>query len=183
MTEVAERYRRIAGEFTRRVEAVAPDAWGEPAPCEGWRARDVVGHLVEWMPGLFLGSAGIPFTPGPSAMEDPAAAWHALDKALQAALDDPGVAGIELDLPPGRMTLGQAIDMLGTNDVLIHTWDLARATGLDEQLDRVAVSAMLAGIEPMDAALRSSGHYGPRVDVDADADDQTRLLAFLGRQP
>ncbi len=35
----------------------------------------------------------------------------------------------------------------------------------------------------MDAALRTSGHYGPRTEVPADADAQTRLLAFIGRTP
>ena len=36
---------------------------------------------------------------------------------------------------------------------------------------------------PMDEVLRQSGHYGPRVEVPADADAQTRLLAFMGRRP
>jgi hypothetical protein len=31
--------------------------------------------------------------------------------------------------------------------------------------------------------LRSSGQYGPRVAVEASADEQTRLIAFMGRQP
>ena len=30
--------------------------------------------------------------------------------------------------------------------------------------------------------MRDSGHYGPRVEVPADADAQTRLLAFMGRR-
>jgi hypothetical protein len=38
-------------------------------------------------------------------------------------------------------------------------------------------------MEPMDEVLRASGHYGPRVRVPEDADEQTRLLAFIGRQP
>jgi hypothetical protein len=29
--------------------------------------------------------------------------------------------------------------------------------------------------------MRDSGHYGPRVAVPDDADAQTRLLAFMGR--
>ena len=36
--------------FTERVRGVPPDAWDNPAPCEGWAARDVVRHLVEWFP-------------------------------------------------------------------------------------------------------------------------------------
>jgi hypothetical protein len=35
----------------------------------------------------------------------------------------------------------------------------------------------------MDKVLRTSGHYGPRVEVASDADAQTRLIAFIGRRP
>lgn len=42
---------------------------------------------------------------------------------------------------------------------------------------------MLAGMEPLDELLRSSGQYGPRVPVPDDADPQTKLLAFIGRGP
>jgi hypothetical protein len=42
---------------------------------------------------------------------------------------------------------------------------------------------MYEGMAPMDEVLRASGHYGPRVAVPDDADAQTRLLAFIGRQP
>jgi uncharacterized protein (TIGR03086 family) len=70
-----------------------------------------------------------------------------------------------------------------TNDVFLHTWDLARATGQDERLDPGKCAQLLDGMLPMDQALRASGHYGPRVDVADDADVQTRLLAFIGRKP
>jgi len=73
--------------------------------------------------------------------------------------------------------------MFGIPDILIHTWDLARATGLDETPDPAEVHDLFVGMEPMDAVLRSSGHYGPRVDVPADADEQTKLIAFTGRRP
>ncbi len=72
---------------------------------------------------------------------------------------------------------------MGVGDVVIHTWDLARATGLDETLDQAIVSEMLAGMQPLDEMLRQSGHYGPKVEVADDADDQTKLIAFTGRQP
>jgi uncharacterized protein (TIGR03086 family) len=67
--------------------------------------------------------------------------------------------------------------------VLIHTWDLARATGLDETLDADEVHRFVESMEPMDQMLRDSGHYGPRVAVPDDADEQTRLIAFVGRRP
>jgi hypothetical protein len=73
--------------------------------------------------------------------------------------------------------------MFGIPDILIHTWDLARATGLDETLDAAEVHHLFVGMEPMDAVLRESGHYGTRVAVPPDADEQTKLIAFTGRHP
>ncbi len=81
------------------------------------------------------------------------------------------------------MSLEQAIAMIYTNDVFLHRWDLARATGQDETLDPDTCAAMLEGMLPMDEVLRQSGQYGPRVDVADDADVQTQLLAFIGRTP
>jgi hypothetical protein len=67
--------------------------------------------------------------------------------------------------------------------VFMHTWDLARATGQDDRLDPDFCAHLLAGIKPMEGAIRSSGHYGARVEVPGDADPQTRLLGFIGRDP
>lgn len=183
MESRSDRYRKVAGAFSRRVQGVPPDAWDNSAPCEGWLARDVVRHLVEWMPGLFFSTAGLEPPAIPSVDDDPAGAWLALDAALQAALDDPMVAATEFDSRAGRHTVEAAIDIFGTPDILVHTWDLARATGLDETLDPDEVHNLLVGMEPMDAVLRDSGHFGPRVDVPPDADEQTRLIAFTGRHP
>lgn len=183
MSPQSDRFRRIAADFTRVVVAVPPTAWDAPAPPEGWRARDVVGHLVEWFSGLFLDSWGVERPTFPSIEDDPAGAWAVLRDTVQAGLDDPEVAGVEREILPGTMTFAAAVDQLGTSDVLMHQWDLARATGGDERLDADEVHALLVGMEPLDEVLRQSGHYGPRVAVPDDADEQTRLIAFIGRQP
>ena len=183
MSSPADEHRRIAAAFTATVEGVAPAAWDEPAPPEGWVARDVIRHLVEWFPAFLL-SAGITLPAGPSVDEDPVGAWRTHTDAVQALLDDPDVAEREHDFPHiGRLSLGQAIDMIYTADVFMHRWDLARATGQDETLDPDQCAVMYEGMLPMDAALRESGHYGPRVDVPDDANAQTKLLAFIGRTP
>jgi uncharacterized protein (TIGR03086 family) len=183
MSEISDRYRTVAAAFTDRVRAVPDGAWDNPAPCDGWVARDVVRHLVEWIPGFFASNTGIELPAGPSVDDDPVGAWTVVDDAIQALLDDPEASAREYDVPMGHMTLEQAIGMICVGDVLVHTWDLARATGLDETLDPGEVHGMLAGMEPMDDMLRQSGHYGPRVDVPDGADEQTRLIAFTGRRP
>ncbi|MDP1820746.1 MAG: hypothetical protein Q8K58_12775 [Acidimicrobiales bacterium] len=64
-----------------------------------------------------------------------------------------------------------------------HTWDLARATGQDEALDPEQLQRMVAAMGAMpEEALRADGMFGPPIDVADDADDQTRFLAYVGRQ-
>ena len=183
MKEISERYRKVAAAFTDRVKAVPEDGWDNPAPCEGWVARDVVRHLVEWVPGFFFGTWDIERRDHPSVDDDPVAGCQGVDGAIQSALDDPMVAGRVRDTRMGRSTFAETLDMICTTDVLIHTWDLARATGLDETLDPVEVHRLFKAMEPMGAVIRDSGHYGPRVPVPDDADEQTRLIAFVGRRP
>jgi uncharacterized protein (TIGR03086 family) len=180
----AEEHRRIAAAFTATVEAIDPAAWDLPAPPTGWVARDVVRHLVEWFPAFLQGAVGITLPTGPSVDEDPVGAWRTQSDAVQALLDDPATAEREHDFPHmGMATLAQVVDRIYTTDVFLHRWDLARATGQDETLDPVKCAEVLEGSLPMEEAMRSSGHYGPRVQVPDDADVQTKLLAFLGRVP
>lgn len=188
MSDISERFGAVAAGFTARVEAVPADAWENPAPCEGWVARDVVRHLVEWLPGpgFLLGTFGVETGPIPAVEDDPAGAWAVVRDTIQGALEDPALAGREEDCgPPGRLSLEAAVDMTCTPDVLVHTWDLARAARLDERLDPAEVHRQVTAIgslpPELDEAMRSSGQFGPRVAVADGADEQTRLLAFMGR--
>ena len=178
----AERHREIGRGFTDRVRGTR--SWDVPSPVATWTARDVVRHLVEWLPSFLHAGSGVELLCGPSVDDDPVAAWQAHCDAVQALLDDPATADRRLANPHiGEVPLPQAIDRFYTSDVFMHTWDLARATGQDDRLDPDFCAQMLAGMEPMDQLIRSSGQYGPRVPVKDDADAQTRLLGFIGRDP
>lgn len=181
----AEEYRETAARFSQVVDGVAdPADWDRTSPVPEWTARQVVGHLVEWFPSFLLDGSGFDLPQGPSVDTDPVSAWHVLSDGVQALLDDPSSADMSLANPhTGEVPLPDAVARFFTPDVFMHTWDLARATGQDETLDQRRCAAYLAGMEPMDEVLRASGQYGPRVMVPADADAQTRLLAFIGRDP
>ena len=180
----AARWAVVADGFSARVAGVPAGRWGDPAPCDGWTARDIVVHLVEWVPALLDAGAGVVIVPRPDPATDPVGAWRDLRAGLDRVLADPEVGQRRFSHPQaGDHALDDAIGTFVTPDVFVHTWDLARATGQDERLDPAIVHESVLGLEAMDPDfLASTGQYGPRVEVPADADEQTRLLALLGRR-
>ncbi|HEY6532994.1 MAG TPA: TIGR03086 family metal-binding protein [Acidimicrobiales bacterium] len=180
--EMADRFRRVAAGMTERVLAVPAERWDDPAPCEGWVARDVIDHLAQWLPAFYCGSFGVLIPRLPSAADDPVTAWVDLRDFLQASIDDPDVAFRTGATPLGDTFAGAF--HAAVTDVLVHTWDLARATGLDDRLDADEVHRQVEHLDdmPFDAMV-ASGHYGAPTEVPAGADEQTRLLAALGRNP
>ncbi|GAA0926383.1 TIGR03086 family metal-binding protein [Virgisporangium aurantiacum] len=182
MSEPAERHREIGRVFTARVYGTR--SWDAPAPVSGWVARDVVRHLVEWLPAFLAGGSTVRLPAPPSVDDDPVGAWQLHVDAVQALLDDPATAGLILsNRHIGEVPVDRAIDRFYTTDVFMHTWDLARATGQDDRLDARSCALLLAEMEPIEDVIRSSGQYGPRVPVPTDADAQTRMLGFIGRDP
>lgn len=182
MDEIADRYRKVAATFTDRARAVPDDSWDRPTPCAGWVARDIVRHLVSWMPGFFLAGAGVKVPAIPSVDDDPLAAWLGLNDAVQAAVDDPEISSRPITMQGAPTPLRDAVAAFGIGDVLVHTWDLARATGQDDSLDPDEVHHLLQSTAAMDEVMRGE-HFGPRVAVPDDADEQTQLIAFTGRTP
>jgi uncharacterized protein (TIGR03086 family) len=182
MSEALERFRQASEDFTALVENVGDDAWERPSPCEGWVARDVVGHLVEWVPGFFFERWPAAAAPIPAVESSPLAAWRALAEAVETALADDVVAQEVADTPMGPLSFEAAVEMICTPDVILHGWDLARATGLDETLNPEEVHRLLVSIEPLGDALERSGQYGPRIAAPDGSSEQTRLLALVGRR-
>jgi len=181
-SDPAGRHRLFAGTFSDRV--LGARDWGAPAPVQGWLARDVVNHLVTWFPGFLAMGSDVRLPVGPVAVDDPVGAWQTHADGVQAVLDDPGSGEVIFSHEhTGTMPVPVAIDRFYTADVFMHTWDLARATGQDATLDPGFCAELLAGMEPLERLMRHSGQYGPRVDVPKDADAQTRLLGFIGRDP
>lgn len=124
----AERYAAAADNFTRLVGGVSD--WDGPSPVKEWTAREVVGHLVTWVPGMIGGGSGLEFPSGEGALADPVAAWRALDERLREVLADEELAVTVHSNPhTGQAPVAQVIDGYVTPDLVFHGWDLARASG------------------------------------------------------
>ena len=181
MSEHAERYGRVAKGFSARVDGIADEQWESPTPCELWTVRDLVGHVVSVHRAIL---AGLDVTPPPPPADDAdlATAWHRATDEVVAGLTDPIRARAPVAGRFAPMPFEQLVGMLGCFDTIVHTRDLARATGQDEQLDPDAVTFSFSALLPNDDAIRGVGGYGPKLVPPAAADEQTRFLAFLGRR-
>jgi uncharacterized protein (TIGR03086 family) len=181
MSNQADRYRSLAASMTETIAGVPDDRWSAPTPCEAWTARDLVGHLVSTS-GMFLGFIGQDAPVGPPADDDPLGAFTSARDAIQAALDDPAMASQEYDGLAGRTTFENGVDGFLSADLVIHRWDLARATGQDESLPVAEVRRVHEMLEPMDEQMRQPSAFGPKIQPPPGADEQTELLCFLGRR-
>ena len=83
---------------------------------------------------------------------------------------------------PERLANKTAVDRFLNTDLVVHGWDLARATGQDEQIDQDDVARVEKVSEGFGEGMRSPRAFGPALDPPAGADRQTKLLAWLGRQ-
>lgn len=181
MSEVQESYRLVSSGFDAAVGAVNPDQWDSQSPCEEWKARDIVAHVVAGHRRVIAGVEGGESAPL-GADEDPRQAWELASQRMDELTGDPAVMAMEIDGPTGKMLTGEIIGRFVTMDLLVHTWDLARTVGADEHLDQDSVGRAYEAIKPMDAMIRQRGVFGPKLDPPAGADLQTEFLYFLGRQ-
>jgi uncharacterized protein (TIGR03086 family) len=187
MTDLLELQQRATDGFGRRVGAVNDEDWDRPTPCTDWSVRTLVNHLVYedlWAPHLARGETieqvGDRYE-GDQLGADPKAAWRAASTGALAAFREPGALDRTVHLSYGDEPAPGYLAQLVT-DHLIHAWDLARGIGADDALDPEVVSWAWEAIQPQEQMVRQSGLFGEKIDVPGDADDQTRLLGFVGRR-
>ncbi len=174
--------------FDYIMRGVPVDAWDNPSPCSEWTARDVAGHAMGVVSNVGaragVGKALDVFKDvGAIAGSDPYAAWHVIRNRTLDALDRPGALQTTFGSSLGDVVLDDYILQM-TVDIVVHGWDVARATGGDERLDPQLVEVAYARLKKMDPKVaRAPGRYADVVAVDGAVDLQTELLRFAGRQP
>jgi uncharacterized protein (TIGR03086 family) len=160
-------------------------------PCEEF----TVGHLLNHMLGLTLaftaaarGERG-PHNDAPPRTPEavPPHDWRPVLEARLRVLADAWTepSAWEGDATAGGVTFPAAImGIVALNEVAVHGWDLATATGQRYELDPATVE-LLTGFVGQDADDQSAreGVYGPPVAAAEDASPQDRLIALTGRDP
>ena len=160
--DLIERHRRACAGFSNVAADLSDEQWSRPTPCTEWDARALVEHLIGFHEVLLLRPLGVR---AHRPKTGPAARWEATSTAMFDALTEP--------LP----VLGAL-----TTDVLVHTWDLARAAGAPVVLDAELVDRALDGLRASDAELPAD-MFAAAVAVPDTADPTTKLVARYGRDP
>ena len=172
---------RATTHATRVLGGIRPGQLSDPTPCTEWSVQDLIEHMVGSTDYLLAatGAAGSERS-GPAMVAD----YRSGVARVLEALAQPGVLDRVCSSPLG-FEWSAAEATAGTfMDNLVHTWDLATATGQDRGLDDELVEACVAMFLPeMPERGRAAGIVGPAVTVRSGASAQDRLLAAMGRTP
>ncbi|CAM2953907.1 TIGR03086 family metal-binding protein [Prescottella defluvii] len=179
-----------AAQLARLAAGVRSDHFDRPTPCTDWSVADLLRHLLELTNAFTAAARKAPFPADGSARPtDLPADWQAqfdgqLD-ALAEAWREPGAWQGEAEA--GGVTMPAAVmGVVALDELVLHGWDLARATGQPFDADPAAVEASLGFAASMSVPGEEAGReglYGPVVPVPDDASDLDRLLGYAGRDP
>lgn len=184
MTEIGEVWHLVASNLERVVAGIEDDMWEAATPCDAWTVRDVVLHLVDedrWMPPLLAGLdlAAAEETLPPVDPDEPDTTLADARRAAATALAAHGAAGT-VHTSAG-VVAAQAYLWEMSADQLIHSWDLAVATGQDDTLDPSLVELCSRWFDAEEEGWREAGVIGAPVPTPPGSSLQTRLLARFGR--
>ena len=187
MDELPELHARALDATRALVAGIGRTQWGDPTPDVEWDVRFLFNHIVtgNWWAGELGAGATIESVgdrlDGDVLGADPTAAYDESAAVAAAVFRAPGAmerpCAVSYGPVPGEVYCGHRFI-----DVLVHGWDVAMATGQDPRLPEDLVVACIDVVTPQAEMLAASGAFGSDVEVGADADPQTRLLAMLGRR-
>jgi uncharacterized protein (TIGR03086 family) len=183
-----------AGRIAGLVAAVSDDQLDAPTPCVDTRLGDLLAHVDRFARSFAAAAAKErgPLTSQPPPRWDVAqlgADWRVRipDQltALGAAWTDPAAWEGTTQIGGGEMP-AEGAGLAALDELVVHGWDVARASGQPFECDRSALEACLGfvvTISPPERRTGGDGLFEPAVDVPADALLLDRLIGLTGRDP
>lgn len=168
--------------FMRLARNNREDLLELPTPCDGWVVLDLLGHAnggARMFAAVFEGRAVRERELGDHPADVAEEALVEFDKAIRGA----GALEQTVDTPFGSMP-GEVFARIAALDLLMHTWDLSRATGQEPMVPDEIVSAIDAfARQALTDDMRTPGLFGPEVEPPTNANPIDALAAFTGRRP
>jgi len=170
------------------VAAVRPGQWTAATPCTEWDVRALVAHVVsgnQLFADLLSGATTLEESrlaaPRDALGTEPVRAFHDAGQALLAAFHLPGALDrpvtVSFGTVPGTVALH-----LRLTEILVHGWDLARATDQPARFDDALIEQELQfSLTALTRMPPDRTPFAPSFDVPADAPALDRLAALLGR--
>ncbi|PZC49202.1 MAG: Mycothiol maleylpyruvate isomerase N-terminal domain-containing protein [Chloroflexi bacterium] len=175
-----ELYEAASQRARQVIAGVKESQLSDPTPCADWNVQALRDHLVGG-PSLGYGMlAGLGRQPAPEAAT-PQDSYQEGVARFTAEARKAGALDQTLEAVGGMS--GAQFMMTLFMDTFIHSWDLAKATGQDTNLDGGLASVIYEAWQPNMDGLRASGRVGAAVQVPEDASVQDKLIAMMGRQP
>ncbi|MFD7231152.1 TIGR03086 family metal-binding protein [Streptomyces sp. NPDC059881] len=180
----------VAAGMARLAAGVTDASLGNPTPCPKYAVRELLAHVVG-LSAAFRDAAGKEF--GPSTGTDPGTVDWALQDdwrtELPRLLDElvtawRGPGAWEGDTQAGGIVFPAAIaGRVALNELLLHAWDLARATGQDYAPDEAGLEVSYALMARATDDPGREGMFGPIVPVPEEAPLLDRVVGLSGRRP
>jgi uncharacterized protein (TIGR03086 family) len=184
-----------ATELTGLLGAVTDDQLGSPTPCENTSVGALLDHLMSLSRAFTWaaqksgpdGAPGGGSPPGPPSADHLDPDWRRklpqqLDQLVQAWRAESAWEGMT---QAGGVTMpAEQIAVVAVDELVLHGWDLARATGQRFKADPASTAAVLAFTTEMakpEHAPHRKGLFGPVVETPKDASDLDRALGLAGR--
>jgi uncharacterized protein (TIGR03086 family) len=156
----------------RLIAGVRDDQWHNPTPCTEWDVRAVVDHLTKGN-ALFARALGA----GEVAPDD----YREVSAALLEAFRKPGAIDGTVTVPFGTVP-GEFALHLRLTELLMHGWDIARATGQRTDFpDELVEQEMQFGRRALGMIPPDRSPFQPSQPAPDDAPGIDRLAALLGR--
>jgi uncharacterized protein (TIGR03086 family) len=172
------------------LDGVDDDQLSAPTPCESYAVRDILQHL-DGLTAAFRDAATK--TLGPTTQTDPsqpapplASDWRSriprqLEELVAAWRSPEAWEGMT---QAGDVTLPAAdAGRIALNEIILHGWDLARATGQEFTCDSASLEVSIALLSQSTDPADRQGMFGPVVEVAPDAPLLDRAVGLSGRRP
>jgi len=162
------------------VDAVTADQWAAATPCTDWTAADLLRHLVLGNSRFAAAVSGDPLPEDAGPDSGLPAAYRESGAALLAAFGAPGALERIVTVPFGTVPGSVALHLRVT-EILVHGWDLAKATGQSAEFPADVAEQELAFSRSALEQLPPDRPFAPPQPVAQDAPAIERLVACLGR--
>lgn len=178
-----------AEQVARIADGVDGGRLREPTPCAGWTVGVLLDHLLQLTAAF---TAAAEKTPAPELGEldgELPTGWQGL---LRERLDALALAWRAPEAWQGEAEAGGVVmpasvmGVVALDELVVHGWDLARATSRPFHADPDSIAACRGFAESMSEPGEEAGReglYGPVVPVPTGASELDQLIGFTGRDP